>query len=71
MRMFVNVSVKIKLAEVAASLLLFSQWPETVSKVRVTTYKKGADTRPTSVSFQLRIRLQVTAIVITVIATNK
>ena len=33
--MLVNVSVAMALAAVAASLLRFSQWEETVSKVRV------------------------------------
>ena len=67
--MLLNVSVKIALAEVAASLLLVSQWLDMVSKVRVTTYMKGADARPISVSFQLRMRLQMIATVTMVIAT--
>ena len=67
--MLLNVSVKIALVEVAASLLLVSQWLDTDSKVRVTTYIKGADARPTRVSFQLRMRLQMMAMVTMVIAT--
>ena len=70
MRMLLNVSVATVLAAVAASLLLFSQWPETVSKVRVTTYMKGADARPTRASLQLRTMLQMMAMVTMVMATN-